>query len=204
MPDSDAYSLYTKLCCLSWWAFFTVPNTYQRINKWCMHEQTLDYFNEYFSELYPCIPPPSPTCHCVCHHACPSSAFHWHFPFLLGHQQLELELELEQIFIILYVAMTRPLRLTVRTGSQTLSYMPDQIVCWGVFPGPLNPVTSICRRSKSCLCGLTRWDEKKMFKVHSESFSGLQIHPSFYLLSDLNRSGSPHSHRVNRLGRVTP
>lgn len=132
----------------------------------------------------------------------PFQCFPLTLPFLLGHQQLELELE--QIFIILYVAMTQPLRLTVRTGSQTFSYMPDQIVCWGVFPGPLNPITSICRQSKWCLCGLTRWDEKKMFKIHSESFSGLQIHHSFYLLSDLNRSWSPHSHRVNRLGRVTP
>lgn len=110
------------------------------------------------------------------HHHLPPLCLHFQwfplaFPFLWGHWQLELG----QLFIILYVAMTLPLRLMVRTESPTFSYMPDQTVCWGVFPGPPNPITSICRRFKSCLHGLTRWDQKKMFSIHSGSFSGLQI-----------------------------
>lgn len=121
VPDSDAYSLYTKLCCLSWRAFFTVPNT----SDACMSKHWIISLNTSVNYT-----------HASLHHHPPATVsatmpalpvLSTGPPFLLGHQQLELELE--QIFIILYVAMTRPLRLTVRTGSQTFSYMPDQIVC---------------------------------------------------------------------------
>lgn len=60
VSDSGAYSLCIKLCCLSWWAFSTMPDIYQVINKWCLHEQALDCFSEYFNGLFQCIAPPRP------------------------------------------------------------------------------------------------------------------------------------------------
>lgn len=88
-------------------------------------------------------------------------------------------------------------------SGQSPRHLAARSVCWGVLPVPHNPIASIYRRFKSCLHGLTRWDQKKMFKIHCGSSSGLQIHHSFYLLSDLKRSLSPHSDRGNRLGRVS-
>lgn len=53
----------------------------------------------------------------------------------------------------------------------------------GVSPGPCNPMTSIGRRFKSFLCGfLQDGIRKKMFKICSESFSGLPIHCGLYVL----------------------
>lgn len=47
---------------------------------------------------------------------------------------------------------------------------------------------------------------EKLLKICSETFRGLQIHHSFYLLSVVNRSLSPHSQKnitdANRLGEL--
>lgn len=87
VPDLGAYNLDTKLGCLSWWEFPMVPGTYQVINKRCLREQTLANFNGLVNASF------------LRHHplyVCTARSLPW--------RPLAPAWELQQLFIILYVA----------------------------------------------------------------------------------------------------
>lgn len=145
--------LDTKLCCLSQWAFSLQPGTYQLVNKWCSHGQTMAHFRG----LYQCISPATPLLRCL--HAQHSPLT---FPFLSGHWRLELELE--QLFITLYVACdTAPwtdgqgrvpdLLLHARSNSLRRC-LQVLVIRWLVFVGDLKHVCMVYQdgiRKKKCL-----------------------------------------------------